>query len=111
MNVQTVDARARIRILLVGLTDGQAETLAAGLAPIQMVRASSVAEAMTVLPSVLPLAVAVSTTANEDEIRALSDLARTCASEVVHVWPGDEGRLLLDAVFEAVRRSDARRAS
>lgn len=96
--------------MAVALLDAHAEALAAGLAPIRIVRTATANEAVTTLSSVLPLAVAVSERLSMEEIRILADLARTCASEIVVVADDVADGELLDTVFEVVRRSDARGA-
>jgi hypothetical protein len=43
-------------------------------------------------------------------VTTLADLAHACASELVAIDENVTERALLDAVLEAVRRSDVRRA-
>jgi hypothetical protein len=96
--------------MVVALPVEQAEALTAGLHPIEVVRVPTAAEGTTLMPSILPLAVAVSSTLETETIGLLADLARTCASEVVVIDESRAGRELIDAVLDVVRRSDARRA-
>jgi hypothetical protein len=109
MNSVTLTGASRPRVMAVALLEHHSKALTAGLAPIQIVRVATVDHAVVQLPSVLPLCVAVSSSIPSEDIGVLVDLARTCASEVVAVEDEVGGKELVDMVFEAVRRSDARR--
>jgi hypothetical protein len=79
----TIAGFTRPRVMLVALSNEQTETLAVGLSPIQIVCARTLDEAVPMLSSVFPLAVAVSCSLGEAAIGALADLAQACASELV----------------------------
>ena len=108
---QTQDVRTRLRFMVVALPDERADGCAKDLHPIQMERFATAAEATDKMASVLPLAVAVSSDVDPDALRALEDVAQTCATEVVVVHATTSRRELSRALLEAIRRSEARRVT